>query len=362
MGGYISLAATRGCRATLILCTAALALCALLLSFAGSASAAPAAEKVFKANSEAGLTEPSGLAVTPDGTVWASDALLGVCRVDIASGRLLQDKYCAPEFEAAAPVDGIELPPPNPERPAAAFQIAFDSTDCPEDADPSDRAICNFYVAEGSSGGSGVWRMHWNSEKRAIDAATKIYEDNTDQRIMGLALAPGGAVDFAAKRNSEVRRIKNAATASIGVVAREPRRQDLPGRGWPAQRHRRARRTPGAAAREPVRRRGRQLAGRRPRPRRAVRRHEPLDAHGRGPDAAQRRLPARRVRPRLRQRHRDGVRAGRRPLRRPRSVRRAVARRRHARPGRGVPAREDGAESARRRHHRAPGPRRQQRH
>src|SRR5215208_2747040 len=149
MGGYISLAATRGCRATVIFCTAALALWALLLSFAGSASAAPAAGKVFPANSEAGLTEPSGLAVTPDGTVWASDALLGVCRVDIASGTLLQDKYCAPEFEAAAP-----------------FQMAFDATDCPKDADPSDHTVCNFYVAEGSSGGSGVWRMHWNSEKR----------------------------------------------------------------------------------------------------------------------------------------------------------------------------------------------------
>jgi len=220
MGGYISLAATRGCRATVIFCTAALALWALLLSFAGSASAAPAAGKVFPANSEAGLTEPSGLAVTPDGTVWASDALLGVCRVDIASGTLLQDKYCAPEFEAAAPVDGIELPPPDPERPAAAFQMAFDATDCPKDADPSDHTVCNFYVAEGSSGGSGVWRMHWNSEKRAIDAATKIYDDSTDQRIMGLALAPGGAVDFAAKRNNEIRRIENAATASIGVATK----------------------------------------------------------------------------------------------------------------------------------------------
>src|SRR5919112_3828597 len=186
MGGYISLAATRGCRATLILCTAALALCALLLPFAGSASAAPAAEKVFKANSEAGLTEPSGLAVTPDGTVWASDALLGVCRVDIASGTLLQDKYCAPEFAAAAPVNGIELPPPNPERPAAAFQIAFDSEGCTTTTSPDQKQLCNFYVAEGSSGGSGVWRMHWSSQTRVIDAATKIYEDNTDQRIMGL--------------------------------------------------------------------------------------------------------------------------------------------------------------------------------
>src|SRR5215210_6350972 len=151
MGGYISLAATRGCRATLIFTSAALALCAMLLSFAGSASAAPAADKVFRANPEAGLTEPSGLAVTPDGTVWASDALLGVCRVDIATRTLLQDKYCAPEFEAAEPVDGIELPPPNPERPAAAFQIAFDSAGCTPTTSPAQKELCNFYVAEGSS-------------------------------------------------------------------------------------------------------------------------------------------------------------------------------------------------------------------
>ncbi|HEX2102505.1 MAG TPA: hypothetical protein VHF51_02565 [Solirubrobacteraceae bacterium] len=186
----------------------------LLLPLAGSASAAPAAEKVFPANQN-GVTEPSGLAVTPDGAVWASDALLGVCKLDLKAGALVRDKYCAPEFEEGAPVDGIELPPPNPERPAAAFQIAFDSNGCTTTTPPTERQLCNFYVAEGSSGGSGVWRMHWNSETRAIDEATKIYEDNLDQRIMGLALAPDGAVDFAAKRNSEILRIKNAATATL---------------------------------------------------------------------------------------------------------------------------------------------------
>src|SRR5215210_1486384 len=137
MGGYVLLATTRGCRATLTFITAALVLCAMLLSFAGSASAAPAADKVFPANPEAGLTGPSGLAVTPDGTVWASDALLGLCRVDVATGALLQDKYCAPEFEPAVLPDGIELPPPNPERPAAAFQIAFDSAGCTTTTPPA---------------------------------------------------------------------------------------------------------------------------------------------------------------------------------------------------------------------------------
>jgi hypothetical protein len=217
MGG-ISLAATRGCRATHILMTAALALvCALLLAFAGSASAAPAADKVFKANPQAGLTEPGGLAVTPDGTVWASDALLGLCRVDVATGTLLEDTFCAPEFAGGHLPDGTELPPPDPQRPAAAFQIAFDSAGCTTSTPPADKTLCNFYVAEGSSGGSGVWRMHWNSDTGVIDAATKIYEDSADQRIMGLALAPGGAVDFAAKRNPEILRIPNAATATLGV-------------------------------------------------------------------------------------------------------------------------------------------------
>jgi hypothetical protein len=218
MGG-ISLAATRGCRATLILMTAAFALaCALLLSSAGSASAAPAAEKVFEANAN-GLTEPGGLAVTPDGAVWASDALLGVCQVDVETDALLPDKYCAPEFEEAHPVDGIELPPPNPERPAAAFQIVFDSAGCTTTTSPDLKHLCNFYVAEGSSGGSGVWRMHWNSQEHRIDEATKIFEDNLDQRIMGIALAPNGAIDFAAKRNGDIFRIEDAAHAGPNAGA-----------------------------------------------------------------------------------------------------------------------------------------------
>jgi len=55
--------------------------------------------------------------------------------------------------------------------------------------------------------------MHWSSDTGTIDQATKIYEDTLDKRIMGLALAPGGAVDFAAKRDSEILRIENAANA-----------------------------------------------------------------------------------------------------------------------------------------------------
>jgi hypothetical protein len=220
MGGYISLAATRGCRATLILTTAALALGALLLSFTGTASAAPAAKKVFPAT-PAGLTEPSGIAVTPDGRLWASDAMRGLCRVNVEAGTLEEDAYCAPEVEeihGPEGVEGTEPPAATPTRPTATFAIAFDSTGCDVNTPPDQLELCNFYVAEGSSAGSGVWRMHWNSQTGTIDAATKIYTDGVDQRVMGLALAPGGAVDFAAKRNSQILRIKNAAMAEPGVA------------------------------------------------------------------------------------------------------------------------------------------------
>jgi hypothetical protein len=209
MGGYISLAATRGCRqATLILTTAALALCALLLAFAGSASAAPAATKVFPAT-PAGLSEPGGIAVTPDGEVWASDALFGVCHVDRASRQLDKDEFCAPEPpEPPEPAAGeVEPPAPDPTRPTATFQIVFDSNGCA--ADP---ARCNFYVAEGSSGGSGVWRMHWDAGTGTIDEATKIHTDAADQRIQGIALAPDGDVLFSSKRNTNIERIDNPAT------------------------------------------------------------------------------------------------------------------------------------------------------
>src|SRR3954447_9885195 len=139
MGGYISLAATRGCRATLIFTSAALALCAMLLSFAGSASAAPAADRIFAAT-PAGLSEPNGIAVTPDHQLWASDALLGLCRVDVQNKALIQDQFCAPEPPAPAPLpDGTEPPAPEPTRPAATFQIVFDSTGCTIDTPPADK-------------------------------------------------------------------------------------------------------------------------------------------------------------------------------------------------------------------------------
>src|SRR4051794_17869430 len=126
MGGYISLAATRGCRATHTLIVAALAL-ALLATLASSASAQPAASRV----PAAGMTTPAGVAITPDGEVWVSDAANGLCHVTPTG--LAMDEFCAPE-----PI----VPPATPTRPSGTGEIAFDSvTD-------------NFYVAEGTSGGS----------------------------------------------------------------------------------------------------------------------------------------------------------------------------------------------------------------
>lgn len=178
------MAATPGRRATHTLIVAALALALL----AATASAQPAADRVVAA----GMTTPAGIAVTPDHEIWVSDALLGVCRVT-PSG-LDKDEFCAPE-----PVEPA-VPPVAPEpqtRPAATGQIAFDA------------ATGNFYVAEGTSAASGVWRMHWDVATGNIDRATKIFASAT--RVQGLALTGTGAVVFSDKETAAIRRLENPA-------------------------------------------------------------------------------------------------------------------------------------------------------
>ena len=91
MGGYISLAATRGCRATHFI-MAALSAVVLALRFAATASAAPSAAPLVDHQSVRdagglGLTAPAAVVETPDHAVWISDELYGVCRVK-ASGRV----------------------------------------------------------------------------------------------------------------------------------------------------------------------------------------------------------------------------------------------------------------------------------
>jgi hypothetical protein len=145
MGGYLWWSAMRGCRATHTMIMAALALAVLALA-AGTASAQPAAVRL----TAAGMTTPAGVVVTPDHEVWVSDALYGLCRVT-PHGLDIDGEVCAPEpvVPATPPVPaGAVEPAPQPgTRPAGTGQIAFDA------------ASSNFYVAEGTSGASGIWRM-----------------------------------------------------------------------------------------------------------------------------------------------------------------------------------------------------------
>jgi hypothetical protein len=192
------------------LITAAVALGALVLAFAGTASAQPAPAPVVyhETVQEAGgigLTLPSSAVETPDGAVWVSDELYGVCRVS-ASG-LVESEFCAPE--PLEPADGTPIPVVvDPARPTVSRQIAFD---------PSSE---NFYAAEGSSGGSGVWRMHWDAASGTIDAATKIYDSTGgDDRVFGLAVTDAGDVVFSSKRTQNIRQIANAASVTEILTA-----------------------------------------------------------------------------------------------------------------------------------------------
>jgi hypothetical protein len=209
MGGYISLAATRGCRATHFI-MAALSALVLALLFATTAAAEPSAAPIVDHQSvrEAGglgVTAPAAVVETPDHAVWISDELYGVCRVT-ASG-LVESDYCAPE--PLEPPDGtIVIPLEDPARPTVARQIAFDP------------ATDNFYVAEGSSGGSGVWRMHWDAATGAIDDARKIYDSTVeDDRVMALALTADGDVVFASKRTQNIRLLSHPATIDTPLTA-----------------------------------------------------------------------------------------------------------------------------------------------
>jgi hypothetical protein len=202
----------------------------LTLPFAAGASAAPLATELVPSGN--GLTAPPGVAVTPDGARWVSDALYGLCQVADTSapepaqhGRLVLTAYCEPHPAAVPhpPAGAPEPPAPEPTKPTGTGQIAFDAAGCqPGITPPNDMTKCNFYVAEGTSGGSGVWRMHWNPETRAIDAATKLYIDVSDLRVTGLSLTPEGHVDFSTKRDTFIRRLEGPAAAAKGSYLTPP--------------------------------------------------------------------------------------------------------------------------------------------
>ncbi len=208
MGGRISSGAPWGRRTNHLLRAAAIAAVALVLPMAATAQAATEATPIVP--TDHGLSEPAGVAVTPDGAIWVTDGIKGLCRV--SGDALVEDEagYCAPEVEVP---EG--QPEPGPARPTATFQMAFDADRCKPDETPDH---CNFYVAEGTSAGSGVWRMHWNPSTERIDDAVQLYAAAGDNRVFGLAISPQGDVDFSSKRDNLIRRISNPHTAEAPLV------------------------------------------------------------------------------------------------------------------------------------------------
>ena len=170
----------RTCR---LLGAAVAAACALATP--ASASAAPVLVL------PSGLTEATGLAQTSNGSLWASDAAHGVCRIRLDTGALVQDgTWCGdPALHGG---------------PAAPTQMAFDP------------ATSNFYVGDSSSALGAVWRLHWNAGTDAIDSGVRI-ANFADDRVLGVALAPDGSVTFSTKRNGTISRIDAPATAPATV-------------------------------------------------------------------------------------------------------------------------------------------------
>jgi hypothetical protein len=185
-----------------------------LLALAPGASAAQLDELVPMGS---GLTHPAGLARDNVGNLWVADAMLGVCRVDTVTDRVIEDGvYCAPEAEHEEE-DGAPTPPPV--RPDEAAQIAYDPV------------TSKLFVAEGTSGSSGVWRMDVDALAGTITGAQKIVPEA--DRVFALALgdeAGTPVLDYGLKRTPLIKRIINPATCtapcgSVGsgsALAEEP--------------------------------------------------------------------------------------------------------------------------------------------
>lgn len=120
----------------------------------------------------AGMTEPAGVVRTPDGGIWVTDHLKGVCKVDLGAGPgngqgLVPSDYCGLTHVG----------------PTEAAGMTFDPV------------TSNFYVAEASSAAGGVWRLHLNTALEpnpgVIASAVKI-ADTPGDRVLGVALARTG--------------------------------------------------------------------------------------------------------------------------------------------------------------------------
>jgi hypothetical protein len=134
------------------------------------------------------LTLPAGVALDSAGTIWVSDALLGICRVDPVTHAVVQDGvWCAGTHAG----------------PVAPFQLAFDASSN------------SLFVAEGSSHSNGIWKLTVDPATAKITAGTKILAD--PDRAFGLALGNDGGtpvLDYTTKRSSLIHRIANPATCS----------------------------------------------------------------------------------------------------------------------------------------------------
>jgi streptogramin lyase len=142
-----------------------------------------------------GLTEPTGLVQTPDGSLWVSDAAKGICRIDLEPApAIVEDGAWCTEDETSRV------------GPTGATQLAFDA------------ATSSIYAGEGTSAGGGIWRLRWDPETRTIGDGAQIHATPGD-RVFGVAVAPGHQVDFTTKRSPLVGRVLDPAGAPSSTVA-----------------------------------------------------------------------------------------------------------------------------------------------
>lgn len=140
-----------------------------------------------------GLTQPTGMGVTSDGKLWVLDAELGLCRVDVLPSSPL--------------VNHNDVCRVLRNTPDSAGQMVFDAV------------TANFYAADNKSNAGGIWRLHWSQATREIDDVKKIYEGGlTGVRVQGLALTPGGDLDFTNRSDTSLRRLPSPAAAVQGAV------------------------------------------------------------------------------------------------------------------------------------------------
>jgi len=133
------------------------------------------------------VTEPMGVARTPDGALWVADSLRGVCRIDESASpaAMVDSTWCQPGEDAHA-------------GPVAPAGLAYDPVSS------------NFYVGDGASNFGGVWRLHYDAASQIIDDASKIIVLG-DDRVEGVALG-GGDLYYTTKRSPNVQRVTTPAS------------------------------------------------------------------------------------------------------------------------------------------------------